>query len=39
MEKLIMTGRQAVEQFVEDGDVVAVGGFVGAGHPEQLTLY
>ena len=38
MEKLIMTGRQAVERFVEDGDVVAVGGFVGAGHPEQLTL-
>ena len=38
MEKLIMTGRQAVEQFVDDGDVIAVGGFVGAGHPEQLTL-
>lgn len=38
MKKLIMTGEQAVEQFVKDGDTLAVGGFVGANHPEQLTL-
>lgn len=37
MIKPILTGKEAIAKFIKDGDTVAVGGFVGGIHPEQLT--
>jgi len=34
----IMTASQAVGRFIKDGDTVAFGGFVGAAHPEEISI-
>lgn len=36
MNGKIINAKEAVD-FIKDGDTVAVGGFVGMGHPEELT--
>ena len=33
-----MTATEAVRAFIKDGDTVATGGFVGAAHPEELSI-
>ncbi|MCX7694960.1 MAG: acyl CoA:acetate/3-ketoacid CoA transferase [Caloramator sp.] len=37
MKNKVMTAYEAVK-LIKDGDVVATGGFVGNGHPEELTI-
>ena len=34
----IMTASQAVKTYIRDGDTVAVGGFVGSAHPEEISV-
>ena len=34
----VMTAQEAVRTYIHDGDCVASGGFVGASHPEELSL-
>jgi len=34
----IMTAVEAVRAYVHDGDTIATGGFVGAAHPEEISL-
>lgn len=37
MKKPVLSGKEAVKKLIKDGDTLAVGGFVGGAHPEQLT--
>ncbi len=34
----IISGEEAVRTYIHDGDTLAFGGFVGAAHPEEITL-
>jgi len=34
----IMTAAEAVRTYIKDGDTIATGGFVGAAHPEEISL-
>ena len=34
----IMTAAEAVKTYIKDGDTIATGGFVGAAHPEEISL-
>ena len=34
----IMTAVEAVREFIKDGDTIGSGGFVGAAHPEEISL-
>jgi len=34
----ILTASEAVKKYIHDGDCVAVGGFVGSAHPEELSI-
>ena len=34
----VMTATEAVKTYIKDGDTIATGGFVGAAHPEEISL-